>query len=313
MFCTRIFLRPRSLAALSFWALLFLIQPSHAAMVAISGVGAETSVLYELDPATGNVLRVIGDTGLTNIKAIAFNPVNGLLFAHRNEPALDAGSLYVLDFSTAAPSYIGDTHISTSSITFDDQGTLFGWLEFHDGTHPIELDTLVTIDQFADATMQVGVTARGPSPVNTNQSGLAFDSRGVLHLKSGNLNASGAGPSGPGQLYTLDPQTGAATVGAQLDPAPQNVLAFDHNDIAYTISRTGTTPSNKRGTGSILQTIDIATGSLSAGNAIRQNGVDIPGITSVAFTPVTAIPEPSVFTLCSLLTIACCNRRRRGH
>ena len=307
----KIFLRQTQLFTVAFLAMLSLVPPSEAAMVAISGVGSQTSVLYEVEPTTGNVLRVIGDTGLTDIKAIAFHPINGLLFAHRNRPALDSGSLYTLDISNAAPTYIGDTHMSASSITFDDQGTLFGWLEFHDGTHSIELDSLVTIDQFADASMQVGVTARGPSPVNTNQSGLSFDNNGVLHLKSGNLDASGAGPSGPGQLYTLDPQTGAATIGAQLDPAPQNVLAFDHNNLAYTISRTGTTPSNKRGTGSILQTIDMTTGRLSAGNAIRLNGVDIPGITSVAFTPASSIPEPSSSALCYLLAIACCHRRRR--
>ena len=307
----RIFLRRTRMAAFLFLAALCFVQSTFATMVAISGVGSETSVLYEVDPATGEVIRNIGDTGLTNIKAIAFNPTNGLLFAHRNEPTLDSGSLYTLDITSARPTFIGDTHISASSITFDNRGTLFGWLEFHDGTHSIELDSLVTIDQFADAQMQVGVTARGLSPVNTNQSGLSFDNHGVLHLKSGDLDASGQGPSGPGQLYTLDPATGAATVGAALDPAPQNVLAFDPNNVAYTVSRIGTAPSNKRGTGSILQTIDIETGSLSAGQPIRFNGADIPGITSVAFRPVTAIPEPSSCVLCSLFAVLCCNRRRR--
>ena len=278
-------------------------------MVAISGVGSETSVLYEVDPDSGEVVRVIGDTGLTNIKAIAFHPINGLLFSHRNEPALDSGSLYTLDISTGLPTYIGDTHISASSITFDSRGTLFGWLEFHDGTHSIELDSLVTIDQFADSENQVGIAAHGVSPVNTNQSGLAFDNHGVLHLKSGDLNASGQGPSGPGQLYTLDPSTGAATIGAALDPAPQNVLAFDHNNVAYTISRVGTAPDNKRGTGSILQTIDIASGRLSEGQPIRLDGADIPRITSLAFTPVTAIPEPSSMVFCSLLVVAGWHRR----
>ena len=287
------------------------VSTTNGAMIAVTGVGSQTSVLYELDAATGEVIREIGDTGLTDIKAIAFHPITGVLFAHQNRPALDSGSLYTLDFATAGPTLIGETHISVSSITFDRTGTMFGWLEFHDGTHDIELDSLVTIDQFADSSGQVGVTSRGPSPVNTNQSGLAFDRSGVLHLKSGSLDASGAGPSGPGQLYTLDPETGAATTGAVLDPAPQNVLAFSDDNVAYTVSRTGVSPENKRGTGSMLQTIDIPTGTVSTGDRIQLAGADIAGVTSLAFTPTAAVPEPSTIALCSLFAIACCNTRRR--
>ena len=305
------FINNRVAAVLALAASLLCASHGDGGMIAVTGVGSQTSVLYELDPDTGDVIRVIGDTGLTNIKAIAFHPATGVLFAHRNRPALDSGSLYTLDFATATPTYIGDTHVSVSSITFDESGTMFGWLEFHDGTHDIELDSLVTIDQFADSLGQVGVTSRGPSPVNTNQSGLAFDRNGVLHLKSGNLDASGAGPSGPGQLYTLDPATGAATIGAVLDPAPQNVLTFGHDNVAYTVSRTGVTPGNKRGTGSVLHTIDIPTGSLSGGEAIQWEGTDVAGITSVAFAPVVAVPEPSSIALCSLFGLACCNKRRR--
>ena len=259
--------------------------------------------LYEVEPSTGNVIRLIGDTGLVGIKAIAFHPTTGTLFAHQNRRGTDSGSLYTLDFATALPTLIGDTHISASSLTFDTSGNLFGWLEFHDGTHPFDLDTLVTIDQFADASMQVGLTAVSASQVDTNQSGLAFDSQGVLHLKSGDLTASGMGANGPGRLYTVDPQTGAVTIGAELDPAPQNVLAFDHNDIAYTVSR--------RQGRSILQTINIADGSLADVGDIELAGTDIAGVTSVAFAPVAVVPEPSSLALWSIFTIAWCVRRRR--
>ena len=273
----------------------FSLQPetAPAALIGISGAAGTQSILYEIDSTTGDA-TLIGDTGLANITGIAFQPNTGLLLAHQNNRLTDNGNLYRLDLTTAAATLIGSTGITASDIAFAADGSLFAWMELHDGTQfSSEIDDLVSIDLTTAA-----VTRIGEAGTFTNRTGLAFDSSGTLFLKSGDLDATDPTPTG--DLYTVNPITGAATALQALNGHPSNALAFDENDVAFTVQR--------RMGGAFLQTIDILTGEVTD---IGQINASNPNISAIAFT-AAAVPEPSTYGLFALLVAVVLYRQRRS-
>ncbi|MFK8113540.1 MAG: hypothetical protein AB8B91_15145 [Rubripirellula sp.] len=270
--------------------------PSHlfADLIAITGAGrGSPSILYKVDPVTGTAWE-IGDTGLIDIKAIAVHPTTGVLFAHQNSPTTDAGNLYTLDFGRTFPAtigttHLGETHISTSDLTFSSDGTLYGWLEFHETENLI--DDLVT---FSKTTGEFTLVSDSGQP--TNQTGLAFDKTGKLHLKSGGASQTDGEP----RLFEVSTSLGTATSGAAIIGGnPSNTLDFDENNVAYTVERRfeRQPDMSQLYVGTFLQTIDISSGAVSDVAMIQTPGGGgfSPPISAIAFTSfsITAVPEPA--------------------
>jgi hypothetical protein len=239
------------------------------------GGSGVNSVLYELDPGTGSVIRQIGSTGLTHITGLAFQPGTGVLFAHQNQQGTDIGKLYTINLSTPTPtaSLIGVTHLSTPDITFASDGSLYGWAIFYEQNYPglSAINQLVRFDLSNGQPTQIGVSANFfPSQV-----GFSFDRTGTLYLKSA------------AEIYTINPTTATRSLVTNLSAVTNNVLAFDASNQAYSITRVNPTES-------YLQRLNLSTGQVTTvgGN------LGLP-ITALAFTPETAaVPEPqSIFAV----------------
>lgn len=248
----------------------------------ITGASGLPSILFTIDPVNPSTTTVIGNTGLTHITGISFHPITGELYAHRS-PFFVSGELYRLNPTSAAAEFVGFTNLTSPDLAFRSDGTLFGWLEFHDNLKfpTDDVDDLVTFDLATGAATQVGDSGIFPS-----RNGLAFDSHDNLYLKG----FDGADT----KIYLLDQMSGVATEMLTLDrpPAsnpnaqhPANVLAFN-GDVAYTIER--------RNTGTFLKTINLTTGELT-----ELGDIGIAGVSAIAFRS-QAIPEPSSMLLGSV-------------
>ena len=265
----------------------------NADLIAISGAGQTDSILYKIDPTTGAATQ-LGDTGLNHFTGLAVHPTSGVLFGHRNLRFTDLGELYTLNIGTAFPTFIGTTGISASDLTFADDGTLYGWMELHDGRFGMDVDDLVTFSQ------STGVVTRvGEAGSDSNRSGLAFDSNGALHLKVGAVSQADGMP----RMFTVNPATGVTTSGQALTGNPTNTLDFDENDVAYSVERRFDVSNAYLGT--FLQTIDIQTGVVTDVARIQTSANISPHISAIAFTSfeVSAVPEPSTYALFSCVML----------
>ena len=272
-------------------ALAFALLPclASADLIGITGAGGAASILYEFDSSNATTLRTIGSTGLTRVTGIAFHPTTGELYAHRSDNN-DTGQLYRIDLNDVSnPTLIGTTNITSPDLAFRSDGTLFGWLEFHDNAvfAATDVDKIVTFDLGTGA-----ATILGDSNILPSRNALAFDSQDNLLFKGSESR------TGPTRIYSIDQTTGAATAQVDLGADPANALAIDSSDTVYTIDR--------RSGSSFLQTIDLATGQITE---IGDLGID--GISSIAFSPPAAIPEPSSLLLTMPLTGAAIWLRRR--
>lgn len=209
-----------------------------AQLYAISGAGHTESILYELDPATGAVIQTIGNSGVVSphhITSLACQPTTGKFFGYVNEyVAYNEGQLATIDLATGLATVLSTSSpVHVPDMTFDPDGTLYGWTE--GGTW---FDDLIKFDTSTGAVTQVG-----DALVSTARTGLASDSNGKLYMKAA------------AELYTVDKVTGVATPLITLSQDLVNALAFDENDELYSVDRVGTT--------SYLMKIDIATGNVS--------------------------------------------------
>ena len=90
---------------------------------------ADAGILFKYDPCTSHSLVTIGYVKVSSytIRALAFNPNNGLLYAsydHGNED-----HLYSIDPMTATPTLIGKIGVETSiqGMEFDEYGVLYSY------------------------------------------------------------------------------------------------------------------------------------------------------------------------------------------
>src|SRR5262245_10844928 len=95
-------------------------------LYAITGAGNVASVLYRINPTTGQVLQNVGGLGTTHVTALAFSPTTGVLYGHiSNAPTLT--QLITINPVTASFAIVGNTGQQVPDMTFRADGTLFAW------------------------------------------------------------------------------------------------------------------------------------------------------------------------------------------
>jgi uncharacterized delta-60 repeat protein len=178
------------------------------------------STLYTINATNGAVISTIGNTGLTGITSMTFNPVDGKLYAISN----NAHNLYTLNLSTAAPTLVGALGTTDG---FDDLGCnaaggLYGFQNFASPTG----------DLYSINTSTGHATDISTPPTEQGQEGCDFDSKGVFWYKDGSKF-----------LYTvqLTPSIVYTLVSSNFSVSTtQNVLKFGDNDVMYGIGTANT-------------------------------------------------------------------------
>lgn len=232
-----------------------------------SGSGSLSS-LYTVNPATAQAVLVgevlAGATPMV-ITGMAFHPGTGVLYGVTGSEYSPSRVLVTIDPQTAQATLIGGLGVGSSDISFAPDGTLYSWTTRGGPLGSINLATGLQT--------QIGSGANG-----TQGNGLAFTPGGTLYL---------AGPNNPGDLYTVDPVTGAITSVAALTDVPLgfgpfNAMASDANGLLYAVGRNS----------SDLVTIDANTGVITVMGTLSFGAAD-----ALAFT---IVPEPSTWALLML-------------
>ncbi|WP_339723343.1 PEP-CTERM sorting domain-containing protein [uncultured Paraglaciecola sp.] len=237
----------------------------------VSGAGnGSASSLYTIDTVTG-AATLIGATGFDEVTSIDFNSVTGILWGISNETK----ELITIDTTTGLGTAVATMTWGRNSpdMSFDSSGVLYTWSE----PSP---DTLNTVNLVTGATTEIG-----PNSIGTSQLGLDINSSDIVYVKNAD-----------GDIYTIDKVTGAETFVINIDSTGifDNILAFDPNDVLYTVDRLG---SGGGSTESNLYTIDLLTG---ATTLIGATGVGT--LSALAFAPTLAnpVPEPTTLVLLGL-------------
>ncbi|MFL6291423.1 MAG: hypothetical protein ACJ759_11065 [Thermoanaerobaculia bacterium] len=231
--------------------------PSPSAMAAVgTGYSVQSDgnqKLYRIDLATG-VATPLGASGFDGIEGLAFDPGckklygvddvkdrlvtcdlktggcttvgslglditdTGLAFANDGRLFMSTDApknplrFFALDPKTGAATWIGNQGTEVTGLA----GNLFGLY----GLGGDGKDNLVTVDPATGRATSIGPLGT----VTLQDGGLDFDRDGTLY----GLNDIGPGSGKPSQLFTIDLQTGRATVVATLkDPAGKPIYGFE--------------------------------------------------------------------------------------
>lgn len=92
-------------------------------------VGVLSGEIYSVDMNSGAAAKIVS-TGL-RIAGLAFDPLDGRLWASVRTPFTGKDNIYTIDLSTGTPTLIGATGfgVGTKDITFDSRGQMFGVLD----------------------------------------------------------------------------------------------------------------------------------------------------------------------------------------
>jgi hypothetical protein len=172
---------------------ILLATSAPAALFGTTGAGGTPSVLVELDPATGALIRTVGPVGYT-VNGLASGRDGTLYAVTRGDDPGCARGLLRIDMTTGAGTPIGCSTPITSGnrpvlLTANASGQLYGWFD-------PSADDLITWDKVA-GTFSAPI---GDAGIGTGGHTLAFDVPGTtLYL----LQAS--------SLYTINTTTGVAS------------------------------------------------------------------------------------------------------
>jgi hypothetical protein len=227
----------------SFMAILFLVGPMRAEETLYSAAGSNNSLglhgLSIVDPTTAATTFVdqihTPDSQPVLVTGIAFDPLNSLLYGVTTD-----GRLVTIDPGTAVATVIGNLGLALTDISFRSDGTLFGF----EANNPF---SLATINLSTGAATTVGRSGLA----NTLGGGLAFSPTDTLYL-----SATGDG----GTLDTLNPATGARTIGPALTNGPilngaMSAIAFNSLGTLFAVDSQGSYQD--------LVTINTATGAIT--------------------------------------------------
>jgi hypothetical protein len=220
-------------------------------LYAISGSENTPSVLYTIDPATGAYVSTIGATGYSHLTSIAIHPATGVMYGFVNSSDSVAGFLVTINTTSGVATPVGNVaEFYGTDMTFSASGKLYIWTEPEDDLYTLDLSN-------GDATLV------GDCDCITSRTGLAFNA-GQLYMKDAE------------SIHRVDPANGQILSSVAYSSPLNNMLASDLNNVLYSGTR------GPGGAGFTLQTIDPATGDVSAigGNALNN-------ITALAFRPCT--------------------------
>jgi len=224
----------------------------------VTGASNTASSLYTIDTTTG-LATLVGATGFNHVVSIDFDPVSGTLYGIANS----GNALITIDTATGAGTAVATLSPSFQApdMSFDSAGTLYTWSE-------ASPDRLNTVNLTTGATTEIG-----PSGLSTAATGLDIDSTDTIYLKNFD-----------GSVYTIDAVTGAATFHVLLDTGDlDNALAFDENDVLYSLSRIA---------GDLLYTVDLTTGTTAVVGAF--------GVEKMAALAFRSVPEPAALAAFAL-------------
>ena len=199
--------------------------------------------LETFDRLTGAHLGTIGPVDVDGVADIDVNPETGVLYGISPAP----GRLFAIDPSTGASTLIGATAGDIVDISFDADGTLYGWSDL--------FDDLVKIDTATGIVTVVGDCGPSSSCVDGFPSrGLAIDSAGTVYTAV------------TGRLMIMNKATGKIVSSIPTSPATfLTALEFDDNDVLYAAAW------------DTLHTIDTTTGLITPVGSI--GSMEIHGIT----------------------------------
>ena len=172
-----------------------------------TGTRGRPSTLYEIDPLTGNPLRVIGTVADADGGGVGFvvtgmrrHPTTGIMYATTcgsggsplpNDAGPSIDYLITIDLTTGAGTVIGPTRDvefgPIADLAFGPDGVLYGWQES-------STDSIVTVDVTTGHTTLVAKSGLG-----TYGSGLAFGNDGTMYY---------AGSGTTSHLSIMNPKSG---------------------------------------------------------------------------------------------------------
>lgn len=173
-----------------------------------------TGALYTMDPSSGAMTLVGYGSAPGGLHALAYDPSTFTMYGCNYGAS---SGLYTVDLTNGATTLIGDVGIGALVIGMacDASGNLFG--------ADLLNDVLISIDKSTGAGTVIGSLG---ILINYAQD-LEYDNENdVLYL---------AGYTSTGQLYTIDPSTGAATyIGDFQGGTEMCGLAFEYTGVQYT-------------------------------------------------------------------------------
>ena len=203
-------------------------SPPVAKLFAVTGAGNAPSTLFELDPDTGAVVRMVGATGFSYITAMDFHPLTGDLYAIAQNASFPAtGTLMTLDIDTGIGTMVAQT-TAFSDMGFHPDGRLFGALK--------RRNTGLTIG-FYEIDIVTGAFTLVASIGHHARPGITFNSVGNGVVKNSN------------SVYSFNPDVPSTSFLRSISGSSLlNTLEYNENDMLF-----GVTSSN-------LVTIDINAG-----------------------------------------------------
>jgi hypothetical protein len=221
------------------------------------GPCTQQSTLVQLDPATGQLLHMIGPVGYT-VNGLAWDPKSETLYATSSVGDIVFHGLITIDPATGLGTPVDATVVNFGlpgaaspihSITIGANGKIVGW--YDEFAPPVGVtDTFVQIDK------KTGIATEHPNTgIDTSQNGLAFDQGNNLwNIDSPKFNNGVTTQT----AYLLNPVHGNPTFSRPLSPptaaalggfSPADGLYYGLNFVAFSHVRT-----------TFLVTVDLSTG-----------------------------------------------------
>lgn len=240
------------------------------------GPCTQTSVLEQIDPTTGALIRQIGPVGFT-VNGLAWDRHSKRLYASTAIGDVVFHGLITIDPETGAGTPVdpavhnfglagADSPIH--SITMDSAGNMVGW--YDEPSAPGVTDTFVTIDKLTGI-----ATEHNNTGVNTSQNGLSFDE----HDQLWNIDASrrvAFGSPLTQTAYHLDPSNGTSLGTTRLEPPLDAALGdFDPaNGLYYGLNFVAFDPTAP----TFIEVVNVSAGT------VTQLGQTVDGLHTLAFT-----------------------------
>jgi hypothetical protein len=245
-------------------------------LLGTTGNGTTLSTLVQIDPATGNLVNTIGSVGYT-VNGLTYDATTGTLYGSTGIMGAYNG-LITIDMTTGAGTPVGSgwgSPAAITNVTTNSSGQMYGWWD------PGQ-DDLVRIDKSAGTFSLVG-----ESGVGTATNGLSFDNSNVLWMVNGG-----------GEVYTVDPITGAAVSTGSIGITAHHGDFDPTSGLYFGIDTTGSNPKN------------LVVANLALGTVVDTRPT-IDGLHTLTFVPEASVPDPGYGMPMLLLGLSALGAMRR--